>query len=230
MFYEIKELNQLSNWDNKIEKLIWRGSTTGWIWDKNTRSFTSEVTKENYQFFPRFILVDLGQKMPNIIDASFIQFVQMQDNVKAFLSSKYKIAPFMNLKEQLNYKMQIIVDGNSATYPGFLWRLSSNAVSLKQESPEVQWFYRIVKPMEHFIPVKYDLSDLVEKIEWVKNNDNKAREIAQNANLLVAENLRISDMYQYIFLVLSEYSSLQNFKAKIDKNEIVGYTNYMTKE
>jgi hypothetical protein len=30
-------------------------------------------------------------------------------------------------------------------------------------------------------PIKYDLSDLNEKIQWLIDNDNKAEEIARNA-------------------------------------------------
>lgn len=33
--------------------------------------------------------------------------------------------------------------------------------------------------MKHYVPIKNDLSDLLEKVEWLKANDDKAYEIAQ---------------------------------------------------
>lgn len=35
-----------------------------------------------------------------------------------------------------------------------------------------EWYYDILKPWVHYVPVKRDLSDLVEKIEWLKENDD----------------------------------------------------------
>jgi hypothetical protein len=43
------------------------------------------------------------------------------------------------------------------------------------------WFSRLIVPYVHYIPVNYDLSNLIEQIEWVKNNDEKAKIIAENA-------------------------------------------------
>jgi spore maturation protein CgeB len=43
------------------------------------------------------------------------------------------------------------------------------------------WFKKYLKPMVHYVPVEYDLSDLKEKIEWLRCNDDKAKQIAKNA-------------------------------------------------
>jgi glycosyltransferase involved in cell wall biosynthesis len=43
------------------------------------------------------------------------------------------------------------------------------------------WFSEFLKPFVNYIPIKYDLSDLIEKIEWVRNNDELAEKISKNA-------------------------------------------------
>tara|TARA_B110000285_G_C14615769_1_gene376894 strand:- start:64 stop:231 length:168 start_codon:yes stop_codon:yes gene_type:complete len=53
----------------------------------------------------------------------------------------------------------------------------SGSVALKVDSDFGQWFYGAIKPYKHYVPVKNDLSDLVEQVEWLKQNDDKAREI-----------------------------------------------------
>ena len=43
------------------------------------------------------------------------------------------------------------------------------------------WFKPLLIPFGNYIPIKYDLSDLEEKIEWVLEHDFEAREIAERA-------------------------------------------------
>ena len=40
------------------------------------------------------------------------------------------------------------------------------------------------KPMEHYIPVKMDLSDLEAQINWAKSNDREAQQIAERGRRL----------------------------------------------
>ena len=43
------------------------------------------------------------------------------------------------------------------------------------------WYFPILKPYEDHVPVKEDLSDLEEKIQWCRDNDEKCKKIGQNA-------------------------------------------------
>ena len=43
------------------------------------------------------------------------------------------------------------------------------------------WFTQFCIPYVHYIPIQYDLSDLIEKIEWVEKNDEEAKKIAEKA-------------------------------------------------
>ncbi len=43
------------------------------------------------------------------------------------------------------------------------------------------WFSHLLKPYIHYVPVKSDLSDLIEKIQWCRDNDEKCKEISQEA-------------------------------------------------
>ena len=43
------------------------------------------------------------------------------------------------------------------------------------------WYSDKLVEYEHYVPVKHDLSDLIEKIEWCRNNDNKCKIISENA-------------------------------------------------
>ena len=92
------------------------------------------------------------------------------------------------MEEQLQYKYLIAVDGWAAPWERVPAVLASNSLLLKQESPFVEWFYDLMIPGVHYVPVKYDLSDLVDKIKLLL--EIPGRGIVQGAhggvNLLVS--------------------------------------------
>jgi hypothetical protein len=40
------------------------------------------------------------------------------------------------------------------------------------------WFRKYLVPMVNYVPIKYDLSDLVEKLDWLVSHDEEAQRIA----------------------------------------------------
>jgi hypothetical protein len=82
-------------------------------------------------------------------------------------------------------------------------------VTLKQESLWYQWYYRLLRPYEHYIPYEAEGADLIDKIQWAIDHDDEARQIARNANAFAKQHLKRSDVMLYFYLVLSEYSKLQ---------------------
>jgi hypothetical protein len=61
------------------------------------------------------------------------------------------------------------VDGN-AWSSRFAQLLCMNSVVLKVEPTYVDYFWFELEPWKHYVPVKADLSDLVEQAEWVTAN------------------------------------------------------------
>ncbi|MDX1916638.1 MAG: glycosyl transferase family 90 [Rickettsiaceae bacterium] len=214
IYYESMANNKL--WSDKINKLVWRGASTGWIIDNSDNTRTSHMTLKNYHLFPRLRLVEYSLKRSDLIDAKFVQLVQMDKELQEVLSRKNIIGSYMTYEEQMNFRYQITMDGNSATYPGFLWRLMSNSLNFKEDSPEVQWFYPLLEPMVHYIPISRDLNDLPQKLDWAENNQTKASLIALNAALLVREKIKPNDLYLYLFLILKEYSNYIGFVVDFD--------------
>jgi Glycosyl transferase family 90 len=80
----------------------------------------------------------------------------------------------------LNSKYAIDIDGHANTWSNFLVRMLFGCCVFKVESGFGfrQWYYDRLKPFEHFVPVRADLADLIEKIEWARSHQNEAQEIA----------------------------------------------------
>lgn len=94
------------------------------------------------------------------------------------------------------FKYQINVDGTVAAYR-MPYLLAGGGLVLKQQSPYYEHFYSQLVPWEHFVPVKRDLSDLVDRVKWARDNDDKAQQIAVNARNFANNNLLPQDVICY---------------------------------
>jgi hypothetical protein len=98
---------------------------------------------------------------------------------------------FTSLQEQLTYKYILDIDGWSNTWDATIWKLYSGSILFKVKSTWQQWYYDELKEWEHYVPINNDFSDLNEKIEWCKLNDDKCKQIAKNAKKFVIEKLNL---------------------------------------
>ena len=88
-----------------------------------------------------------------------------------------------NLTEQSKYKYLIYADGHCAACRyGFMMRLGSVIIKvLPRQVADRMWYFPLLKENVDHIPVKADLSDLEEKLQWCRENDQKCKQIGQNA-------------------------------------------------
>jgi Glycosyl transferase family 90 len=184
-------------WEGKKNQLIWRGSTA---------QRPIEITPGNF-VLTRIILCELSQAFPELIDAKFTLFCQIYDPALLLSLQRFK-GEFLSYADLLHYKYQLLIDGNTCAYTNSGWKLFTNSVIFKPDSDNIQWYYNCLKPYEHFIPVKADLSDLREKVQWAREHDQEAAVIASNARAFACQHLKTTDSLMYLYYVLHEYSKL----------------------
>lgn len=205
---QINEASKTYSWSKKIEKIFWRGATTGGTYNL-----------ENYYKLCRLSLVMLSRSFPDLIDAKFIDYANFSNDQSGIYLYNIMIRLFNNPgklaeTEHLEYKYLISVDGNTAAWLRVPWILCSNSILLKQESSFTQIFYDALEPYVNYVPLKKDLSDIFEKLEWLKINDDKAKIISENATAFCQKALMPNDLDEYIATALNEYHLLQRFKLK----------------
>ena len=108
---------------------------------------------------------------------------------------------FQNAYTHMQYKYQLNIDGTVAAYR-FPYLLAGGSLVLKQDSAYYEHFYHQLEPWVHYVPVERDIGDLVERLEWARGNDKKAREMARNAAQFVEDHLLPEQLYCYIFQLL----------------------------
>lgn len=191
---------KLFPWECKKEKIFWRGATTdGWYnsthWESN----------------PRAKLVCLSLLFPDSIDARFTTFCHGAETNVAILAFPEILANFTSQPDSLSYKYLMDIDGWTCSWSRCYWTLLSNSVVFKQITDDIQWFYGGLQPYYHYIPVKKDLSDLLEQLQWSKKNDQIVKNIATQGTYFVKNNLSKEMILFYTYCLLIQYSKLQKF-------------------
>jgi hypothetical protein len=121
-------------------------------------------------------LFQLGNEHPELFDIISMDWIRNQP-----AGQKMNATVYLSM-QQLVEKYSILIDieggGYSARVKYLLW---SKRPLLLVDRPHKEFFYEYLKEWEHYIPVKRDLSDLVEKTQWCLQNYEKACQIANNA-------------------------------------------------
>jgi hypothetical protein len=165
-------------WNSKIPKAVFRGSNTGYgcTFKDNVRLNLARLQASNKK------LLDVGitnwnLRIRKIKGSPYLQIPQVEG---------LELVSKLTAEEQSNYKYLINVDGHVSAFR-LSQQLGMNCCVLMVESELggnnnwKMWFSDNLRPYEHFIPVKADLSDLTSQIQWCVRNDDKCETISKNA-------------------------------------------------
>jgi len=95
------------------------------------------------------------------------------------------VTKLVTITDYVKFKYLISLDDEAVSWMRVPEILSTNCVLLKQETLKVEWFDYALKPYVHYYPVKRDLSDLLEAIDYLEKHQEEAQEIIRNANRFV---------------------------------------------
>jgi len=146
------------NWENKINTVCWRGN---------------HITALNKKYNRRYFV----EKYSHKYNIGFT--TKTSDDYTISNPSLFKNT--MTQDEQLKFKYLICLEGNDVG-TSLKWQLSSNSVVLMAKPKIEGWLMEgILEPYVHYIPLKDDLTDLDDIIEWCRNNDDMCKNISANA-------------------------------------------------
>ncbi|KAL2080797.1 hypothetical protein ACEWY4_022650 [Coilia grayii] len=152
----------------------------------------------------RLELVKMARIHPHVLDAAFTNFFFFQHDPDLY----GPLVKHMSFFSFFKYKYQINIDGTVAAYR-LPYLLVGGSVVLKQDSPYYEHFYSQLRPWQHYIPFKADLSDLLDKIRWARNHDDEARKIALAGQEFARTHLMGDNIFCYYFRLFQEYAKRQ---------------------
>jgi Glycosyl transferase family 90 len=188
-------------WNEKIPKLLWRGGLTGALLNYTSARCRLGMFALKHRDDP---LLDIGihQIPPRHYHPT------TKKAIPPDLAKRILIKPAIPAANFSNYRAILDTDGNSWS-SRFGRLLCRNSVVLKVEPHFVDYFYRFLQPWVHYVPVRYDLADLLEKVEWVLDvsNDNATRRIVSEANAWCRQHMTLDAVMHDMLDALETYVS-----------------------
>jgi hypothetical protein len=176
------------DWDEKLDSIVWRGATSG--------------KKDRFDLVKKHI-----NDTKDGIDVGFSDFderFQNDEAVKKFQRNH------MEAEDLLKYKYLLSIEGNDVA-SGLKWMMYSQSVVFMPPPTQETWAMEgLLVPYYHYIPLAPDLSDLKEKLQWARTNDDLCRRIARQSTKYI-EDLYVSSE--------AKKSSLRIHKAIVSRYE-----------
>jgi hypothetical protein len=176
--------NAWLTWKSRRRRIFWRGSTTG----IPRAPGTYDPDQEWFRILPRLEVCHRLRTGPyrDFCDVGISAVVQLTD---AELSNRIRGelgAGTVERIRQIENRYLLDIDGNSNAWSGLFQALAMGACVIKIGSPHnySQWYYDRLIPWTHYVPVRSDLADLEQKIDWGMDHVQEAEQIASNARKL----------------------------------------------
>lgn len=178
-----KDYNQKfeTPWKDKYPIAVFRGGSTGCGVDVESNM------RLKVSFLSKLGNIDENDGLP-YLDAGIANWnlrprkLEKEKFIKTIDIDKlgFDLVSFLSPKEQSKYKYIIHLDGHTAAFRLSI-EMSMCSVILLQTSKWKSWYRDLLIPYVHFVPIKEDLSDLIDQIKWCKENDSECEKIANNS-------------------------------------------------
>ena len=168
----------------------WTSARIGWC-GENSNYFAIP------QGAPRQILVKLAQAHPEAIETGFLTDERRENKLS-----------YLKLPDQLlDFSYKYFLDIESYGYLGELkYLLFSKRLCFWQERPWREWYHEELEPFVHYVPVKRDLSDLVQQYQWLERNPEVYDRIVRNATAFAARQLNTARALEQIRTIVTRLS------------------------
>jgi hypothetical protein len=134
-------------------------------------------------------LMDISRSHDHLLDARSLDW-DSPDRVRSPIDPDATVPHnFMTLPEQVR-RWAWLIDVEGGGYSSRLKiLLHSGRPVFIQERPYHEWYWEHLQPMVNFIPVRRDLCDLVEKLQWAREHPEQAAEIGRAGQALALTRL-----------------------------------------
>lgn len=180
-FEEIRDMapSHSRRWEERSARLVWRGSNTGEgvLPGDDPDPFDPALPQ-------RLRMVLLMRGCPDA-DVAFSANVR-EPEWDAPMERLGLLGGFIDQPEWGASKFALNVDGNSNAWINPLAKMHLGCCLINVESDRGyrQWWHERWRPWEHYVPVRPDMSDLLEKVAWARENDAEAGRIAASGTAL----------------------------------------------
>ena len=187
------------DWDNRESKIIFLGSSTG-----SPRSCVNQRV-QLCQKFRNHPLFKVAITQVNYRDKVW------ENNLIEFTTDDIEVGEKIPMIEQVKYKYVINVPGHSQPYREstlfYLGFLVFNVPAIpERQSIGKMWIDLILEENIDYVNVKYDLSDLEEKLNYYIEHEYEAKRIITNAEKKINSDLNMNGFLNYMSHLLNSFN------------------------
>jgi hypothetical protein len=175
------------NWSIKMNKALWRGSSTG---------FGTPLTNHRVRLVRALIndsSIDIGL-------SAVTQGMMIEPSL---------LKPAVETKDWSKYKYLIQLDGNS--YAGRIMPIAASNSALIAASIFDDIILRSLVHEKHYLRVSVDPGSITDAVRWLQTHDTEAKEMADAMTAHFFSTFAIPNLINYTTLLLREYASAIHF-------------------
>lgn len=194
-----------TSWSQRSDRILWRGTSSGF----GTISKPA-LSADDHELIARVRFCLALKDLPGI-DAKLCNVLPSDD--RALHEERFAKAgifgEFVSSLAWCGHKFAIDIDGNTNAFSNFFTRLLMGCCVIKVASPAGyrQWYYGEIEPWTHYVPVKADFSDILDKIDWCRANPDQCGQIAARGQAFAMARNFDTEMASAIGRVCEAYES-----------------------
>ena len=206
-------------WDQKAPRLVWRGSQTGNPPTSATSWQRNPWQTHRWRYTTRGQLVRRCANLSDAIcDAGFHRWAPwVSEGVRREIEGESgALRPRLEWAEMQRNRYVALVDGEGGTSASRSVReFGEGTATFKTESPASEFWYALLRPFVHYVPLSASLEDLEGRLEWARSNDALVRRISQEAAGLKRRQLTDEHILCYMRTRWRRYAGLLRFSPSV---------------
>jgi len=195
----------LGRWD--LQREILSKAAQQWPWQGKLQQAFFRGSRTSAERDP---LVLLSRESPDLVDAQYTKNQAWKSDRDTLGAPPAKE---ISLEDHCKYKYLFNFRGVAASFR-YKHLFLCNSLVFQVGDAWLEFFYPALRPWVHYIPVKQDLSDVRDLLEFANSNQEVVRAIAERGREFIVEHLRMEDVSCYWRNLLQKYGSLTKWKPK----------------
>ncbi|NGX59029.1 MAG: hypothetical protein KR126chlam3_00173 [Chlamydiae bacterium] len=197
-------------WREKKKAVCWRGN----IMLRVHLNSPEAVIYNQLMSESRSLLCLLSLDNPYLINAGFSHQIEWIPSENAKRVFRPCVKGYLSYREYISHAYLPELDGAMISGMGFEWKLLANSLLFKVESPFVSWIDRGAVPYHNCIPVKQNMENLIEMINWAQTHDKECEIMANNGAIFAEKNASMEGIMFFFNYLFQEYEKCQDFNTK----------------
>ena len=199
-------IQNASTWETRRNTAVFRGAANGIDFGKCLRDNIPLTNNPRFKLYDMSLKQKEGKLQSNVTLDFGINDIINSIVAERLHPGRFRNSPVLNYNQQFKNKYSVVVDGHG--WPDRVAFMMASGSLVFLATVHEDWTINQIIPDVHYIRVKPDLSDLIEKLEWAYANDAEAKRIAVTGKEFALNHLRRNNVKAYNGMLFMEYQTL----------------------